>query len=64
MGDCQKPAASARLAMTLFALVATAGGWLALAAGEAPAASSPGSPSLPTLEPEGPVPVVTTRSSR
>jgi hypothetical protein len=79
MGDPRDCSRLARNAMTLAAVVATAGGWfvLTLHEGEAREASPtnvPGLPPIPTLEPEPrvtpvnpvrrPTPVAVTRSSR
>ncbi|HEX7603123.1 MAG TPA: hypothetical protein VF316_16010 [Polyangiaceae bacterium] len=79
MAEKQGPAGSSKLVVSIAAIAATLGGWLAMAVHDAPVASSSGldAPSLaplPTLEPRAsevapvparrPVPMATTRSSR
>ncbi len=75
MAELSSSVASARFGLTLVAVVATAGGWLALTIGDAPAI--PDAPStaptlsldlpsnyLPAPPPPRPAPMAVTRSSR
>jgi hypothetical protein len=79
MAEKRSPASSTRSIVSVAALAATLGGWLAMTVHDAPQAGSseldaPALPPLPTLEPRAsevaplparrPVPVATTRSSR